>query len=61
MSLKMMLTLSSDLDKVSKTAAIRKAQERNLNPTKEELNEMYRLNLLKCVYWTCLQLERSVR
>lgn len=54
------ILIRNDLDKVSKTAAIRKAQERNLNPTKEELNEMYRLNLLKCVYWTCLQLESDI-
>ncbi|KAF2203904.1 hypothetical protein GQ43DRAFT_229181 [Delitschia confertaspora ATCC 74209] len=62
------ILIRNDLDKISKKTALQQAEEQRRmqalgnksQPTKEEVNEMYRLNLLKCVYWTCLQLESDI-
>jgi hypothetical protein len=59
------ILIRNDLDKVTRREVNldmekKKPDMRPPATSKEELNELYRLNLLKCVYWTCLQLESDI-
>jgi hypothetical protein len=51
-----MLTFASDYDNIRRKDLDLMNQKRDQEPGKET----YRLNLVKCVYWTCLQLETYV-
>ena len=51
-----LILIKSDMPKIERTALL----DQSKPPIQYSAKENYRLNLVKCVYWTCLQLETDI-
>ncbi|ORY11806.1 hypothetical protein BCR34DRAFT_483538 [Clohesyomyces aquaticus] len=55
-----LILIKDELPKINRASVLARGQQSEAELTPAEQREEYRLNLIKCVYWTCLQLESDI-